>query len=402
MSLPWVRCLLPLLLLSSCTIQVDKGDDDDDGDEDDEEVVETDPDPDYVPDYDDRSCKGDYLWGDWTEEAANGEVELETYIPAGRSVQITAEASEGTNLMFVSAEDPSGRVQYDYDDWWDSDELFSYAVFPLGRVSTLNWPVRAEDGDEIEEGNWTITLWALDENYDFVYSDDLTVNAWLNQDDDLSKGCLYVRVAYADNLDDNDEVVAAVEGALARWNQVYLAHGIKMIPVETFGSSSDGDVPDPSDGDSTYASLSANGEPNLLNLVIGETIAGSDRLLGVSGGAPGPMSPTASSAIAISWLNHAGSDGEFDADEVTAMGETMAHEAGHYLGLFHPVHFDDEEVVYVDALEDTPRCESREECEELMQTNLMYPYISCGPDECYQDDLTDEQAGVLHRYAGTL
>ena len=84
------------------------------------------------------------------------------------------------------------------------------------------------------------------------------------------------------------------------------------------------------------------------------------------------------------------------------MCETMAHEAGHFLGLFHPVQFDGDEVVYRDALDDTPACGSRDECEPLLQTNLMYPYVSCGEDECYQDDLTPEQAGVLQRYAGTL
>lgn len=399
------RSLCVALALGACTVTVDRGgdeDEDEEGERDTDEPGETDPDPDYVPDYDASSCRGDFTWGDWTAEIVNGEVDDTVYIPAGRSVQLTAESEAGTYLMFTALEDPSGSVQYDYDDWWDSTELFSYAVFPLTNVSTLNWPVRAADGSRVDEGNWQVRLWVLDEDYDFVYDGRVTVNAYLNEDADLETGCLFVRVAYADDLDEDPDIVAAVEGALARWNQVYLAHGVKVIPVQTMGSSSSGDLPDPSDGHSTYASLSAQGEPAQLNLVVGETVEGSSSTLGVSGGAPGAMSPTESSAVVVSWLTHAGSDGAFDQDEVTAMGETMAHEAGHYLGLFHPVHFDEDEVVYTDALSDTPTCSTREGCEALLQTNLMYPYISCGPDECFQDNLTEEQAGVLHRYAGVL
>jgi len=84
------------------------------------------------------------------------------------------------------------------------------------------------------------------------------------------------------------------------------------------------------------------------------------------------------------------------------MGETMAHEGGHYLGLFHPVEFSYDDW---DAISDTPECASETDCDETLGTNLMYPYPVC--DYYYtscvkQDQLTDGQTGVWQRYIGTL
>ncbi|MEC7983511.1 MAG: hypothetical protein VX278_00020, partial [Myxococcota bacterium] len=76
----------------------------------------------------------------------------------------------------------------------------------------------------------------------------------------------------------------------------------------------------------------------------------------------------------------------------------LAHEAGHYLGLFHP-----HEVDYRswDALEDTPDCEGSGVCDTSLQGNLMYPYPICSVSSCRpQEELTTDQTGVMHRYVG--
>ena len=103
----------------------------------------------------------------------------------------------------------------------------------------------------------------------------------------------------------------------------------------------------------------------------------------------------------MSWVAHAGSNGTFSESEILLMGETMAHEMGHYIGLFHPV---EDGWVYFDALEDTVTCNSWEQCDNRLGDNLMYPYPVCTGfsfDSCgRQDVLTAEQAGVQNRYLG--
>jgi hypothetical protein len=100
--------------------------------------------------------------------------------------------------------------------------------------------------------------------------------------------------------------------------------------------------------------------------------------------------------VAISWLQHAGKDGTLDDQDVQTMGETMAHEAGHFLGLFHPVEFSDGTASSYDSLGDTPACSTRSDCDASLESNLMYPYAT----GAVQDDLTAEQVGVLHRWTG--
>jgi hypothetical protein len=110
------------------------------------------------------------------------------------------------------------------------------------------------------------------------------------------------------------------------------------------------------------------------------------------------ISPRAS--ISVSWARHAGVDGVFDLNEVSFLATTMAHEVGHYAGLFHPVEIG---WTYWDPLADTPDCTSESNCVNRLGTNLMFPYNLCDGYGCELSvDLTRDQADVMHLYPGTL
>ena len=82
------------------------------------------------------------------------------------------------------------------------------------------------------------------------------------------------------------------------------------------------------------------------------------------------------------------------------MGETMAHEVGHFMGLFHPV---EQTFDRWDACDDTPNCASAAECEGVLGNNLMYPAPVCDFTSCIeQDQLSDVQVEILQRYTGAL
>jgi hypothetical protein len=97
---------------------------------------------------------------------------------------------------------------------------------------------------------------------------------------------------------------------------------------------------------------------------------------------------------------HSGVDATFDDDEIDLMAGTMAHEVGHYMGLFHPVEGGFAEW---DALADTVDCTRRSECEDELGTNLMYPYSICDNTSCtLAEDMTAGQVSVKQQYLGTL
>ena len=121
-----------------------------------------------------------------------------------------------------------------------------------------------------------------------------------------------------------------------------------------------------------------------------------DLALGIAGGAPGPQGVhgTAASGVAIAVDLHREPGLPIDLD----MGRTLAHELGHYLGLFHTSEADG---LILEPLPDTPECDYRhdtdgdgfvlpEECEDAGADNLMF-WAASG------DALTAQQGDVIRR-----
>jgi hypothetical protein len=123
--------------------------------------------------------------------------------------------------------------------------------------------------------------------------------------------------------------------------------------------------------------------------------------LGISPGIPGAVGvpETAGSGVVLSVQGHQDDRGRLD---VRTLGETMAHEAGHTLGLFHTT---EAGGTSFDVLDDTPECDARtrdrdgdgevsaEECADLDGKNFMF-WVS---GSFRQDRMSAGQADVLDR-----
>jgi hypothetical protein len=164
----------------------------------------------------------------------------------------------------------------------------------------------------------------------------------------------------------------------------------------------DPDLPEAYTGQDEVQALLAGLDTRSLLLVVGETVGGDDTLYGEAAAIPGPYAPTPITVVEVGWLANAGSNAVFSDDEVLLFGETMAHEAGHFLGLYHPVEdggYDAWE--WWDALDDTEECVDWRGCESALGDNLMFPYPICYGRTCErQDELTRNQAGVVNHYVG--
>lgn len=309
---------------------------------------------------------------------------------------ITVESSKYPVLEEVK--DPDGNTVLYWEDWLYGNESLTYAFFWAGKSMAFNWPIRPEDGP-LQSGTWTVIVSTIDNSGYYSGGTDVDVTIDKKADPSFSAGEVRARIVWADGVGDDADVVAGVEAAVERWREVWGQYGLEL--VESYHDSDlDPDLSFYANGSSDVEANAERFDGKEVIVVIGDTIDGDTYTYGVSGGIPGSIEPNRYSFVVISWLAHAGNNGTFSDNELQLMGETMAHEVGHYTGLFHPVESD---YAYYDALDDTPTCNNWQTCENQMGDNLMFPYPLCYGNSCDpQDVLTDDQQGVGHRYTGAL
>lgn len=336
-------------------------------------------------------------WSDRSD--GGGLLPVEVYLTEARNqALVVVDAPPFTSLEVI--EDPWGDLVLSWEDWAPPNpRSLTWSVFAMGSDSPLNWPVRAEDGP-LEPGTWTFVYSTLDDEYRYLGRQDAEITVITKVDPDLTTGTLPVTLFVPAGTTLGD----VIDEAVLRFQEIWAEVGI-TVDVEVVEAALDDGARDPSLGSAAYADL-ARAADGRVPVVLTEAVVnanGNDTgLYGKVGSIPNALSPTRRAALVVSWLAHAGRDGLFNAGEVRVLGETLAHEVGHYAGLFHPV-----ESGYDawDALSDTPECGSEGDCDRRLGTHLMYPYPLCGlagtPDSCAtQDVLSADQAGVLHRYVG--
>jgi len=348
----------------------------------------------------------------WTEEQVNGLRHLATAEVSGRGGRVrvkvpvlegetamlfTADAEPDHKAVFLGATSPGGDKVYDVDTEWASGVEKTGARYATDVVS-LNWPILRSDAP-LDPGRWTVDLGLVDSDLNYQRGVSADLDVVLEQDPDFSGGTLGVRLVFAGATQDDATVKDAVHQAVDTWKTLYAQIGVDLVVTE--GTWPDGQLTKPGEtsGDA-YASISAETALGTVTVVIVDGIEGSPDIFGVAGGIPGPLVPTAYSVVTVAALTHAGGDGVFDAEEIRLLAETMAHETGHFLGLFHPV---EQTWDAWDAVDDTPQCDSQASCIQALGSNLMFPYPLCTTTSCRpQDELTPGQGAVVNRYAGVL
>jgi hypothetical protein len=294
---------------------------------------------------------------------------------------------------------PSGDAAFDWEDWYEGPRSLTDACFPTDLVTAVNWPVRSEDGP-LEAGTWNVKVAALTAQGSYQSGADIDVTILRRLDTALDSGTLRVVIAYAGGLEEDGEVVGGTEEAVEHWRGIYAARGVTLEPTFTT-IDTDGNLPDTYQGLEEVEAFGEALAQRSVIVVVGDKIGGDTSLYGEAGGIPGPYVPAQSGAVFVSWLANAGADARFSPSDVLLYGETMAHEVGHYLGLFHPVEAD---YRHWDALADTEECGGWRACDDGLGANLMYPYPVCTgatAGSCVrQTVLSDAQSGVVHRWIG--
>ena len=327
---------------------------------------------------------------------ADIEIDLESGESSFMVTGVAGSNSVLTSLEYITA--PDGEEVVRWQDWYNSRESLTYAFFPAEN-STVNWPVREEDGP-LTDGSWTVTVGAYGaSSYNYLGDEELEMTIHKKWDPDLTEGTVKAVILYADGLQDEKDLTNAVAYAVEEWANIWSQIGL-TLEYRIVNTDLSTTLSDPSYGSAQLEEASTYAEDNEVVVLIGESLAGDMWTYGVSGNIPGALSVTQNSGVVISWLAAAGASGVFNDTTLDIFAETMAHEVGHYMGLFHPV---EDGWEYWDALADTEQCSTGTTCYRDLGSNLMFPYPICSGNSCdRQNELTDDQGGVLNRYTGTL
>lgn len=222
-----------------------------------------------------------------------------------------------------------------------------------------------------------------------------------------------------------DQTLTALSVALNRWKENYSQGPVRIninFSSTTLDSVEYSSIYDlstsfifPGTLGGLFTTTSYVGKPNALNVFIVKEELQYGGVLGVSGGIPGPAAllGTRQSGVAVFIETHrltSNTGQPLTHDELLLLGETMSHEAGHFLGLWHVVEAfgDTGEVGSRDPLRDTPACGIWNDLNQdgflsVLECSGFGPYDSGGRNMMFwsgmvgfaQGQITAEQGWIL-------
>ena len=265
-------------------------------------------------------------------------------------------------------------------------------------VNSFSYPALEGEDTALKNGTYKQVVNATAGN------GDLQGTIMAKYDSDLESGLLGVNVYYVGHEAQTQSAKLAINEALSLFRQIYRKAGISAWGfIEQDLVSDTGILPNPQVGSSFYVRGSGP-KYRYVNIFFGTAVSATDSTTpgnvlsaaGVSPSIPGPANATVKSGVAISLLAHQSNNGTYSTTTTRLLGETIAHEVGHYLGLFHPVETLPNSNHYVegDALSDTPVCSTFEECSAVgLATNFMFPIAKT---YLVQEDITAQQKKVMN------
>ena len=332
------------------------------------------------------------------ETNRNGRLEL-SFVPEGAENEFLATAIpvDAAHLTLVRELQIGGDPVYDSEPESLSPRRRSNAAF-VSEVANLNWPIVPDDAPLLPGVRHRITFGLVDQDVAFTQGT-LDVELLLRSDADPTTGTLAIDVVMYGALNDDAEIVAATDDAIEVWEAIYEDVGIHLdVSRRTLTGAPLPPPTDASAGDQ-WRTLAEEGPDGTIHLVLSpDDVPGVPGVVGVAGDIPGSLVPGPRSGIRLLPERVCGVDGVCDDADVQAYGELMAHEVGHYLGLFHPA---EDSWDRWDAHTDTAECTTRQACEAALGTNIMFPYVVCRGADCpSQAELTPQQVASMHAYTG--
>jgi hypothetical protein len=303
----------------------------------------------------------------------DGRAKVDVEVQDGETALLfTVDAGQDVRTWLMNVWNPDGELVVDAKQVWEDDNNRATAAFSDHTV-TLPLPLDAL-APALAPGVWRFDVRANDVEATLDLAVVLTTDP---PGDDVLKVDLYATPGLEAGW------LAALDGAVDHWaDTIYAPVGVTLDVARLTTDAATRLSPPGGDDAATYAAIAAARALNRVPVLLLTEIRYDQPVLGLAGGIPGPLVATGSTAVAINVGEGAGRDGRYDAQETDLLGETLAHEVGHFLGLFHPMEIPegDQPIASWDSLPDTPECAGFDACIQDLGDNLMFPTPVCTGD----------------------
>ena len=330
---------------------------------------------------------------------------------------LTFEVPEGVNKLSISAESLGNSIRFESvtssngTNYAQNDGmLLTTSIDPFPDIVAVNIPSRIVDPIPASTDSITakVIVGNLNSSGSISAKEGLPVTFTVNTkaDDTFDSGVLNINLFLVGPIVQITSNSNSIREALNIFKNIYSSQSGIEVFINEFQISGPASLPNPLDGSEFYLQSISGTPQDSINLFVGADVTtnfnGMAQVLGLAGGIPGPANASTRSIVAISILGSSGIDGEFNDSEIQILGETIAHEIGHYLGLFHPIELTDSfDIAGFDPLADTPTCSNLDECLEnnnLISNNMFpTPVFSNDGRAINQQFLTGDQKGVMNR-----
>jgi hypothetical protein len=345
------------------------------------------------------------------DEVLRDDLNLTTYqarIENGLSSPIEIEIPTGVESFLIEVRGKKGKYflsSFITPGGEDLIEAAKYVTRGAREIPGLvDWLYPNDPSHRVEEGTYTILVRGTDA---FTGNQNLTEDIDVlvyTPDSKPAQTCGITLDFLVDDaalaLDTFDEAVAAI---VQQVDLNYRQIGIKIDGYQTYRvnmQSSDIDLDDGSAVgivDDVLSKTVANGaaRPNAVHVLLVRRIGGSDNPTfdpaGYSMGLPGPYAHNrGTSAVLVSTELYTGGNDLLDAD---GLASSLAHEIGHFLGLYHTSERNGRDN---DPIADTPECESEFSCTDEFRRNLMTSsfWLQGGPPS-FRNRFTEGQGKIM-------
>jgi hypothetical protein len=304
------------------------------------------------------------------------------------SIQLVSR-SRGRNIRIQSLRGPQGRILFDTAN--DFDASITMADSFSSNLNVFNFPIIGQQNlSSLPAGIYQVsflTQLTAGNQSSAPVEDTLSLTVLSKKDDDVTQGMIALRVFQSEVVASSDDLQTSFNNALDVTREMFSRVGLSLTVNIRYDAAVPETLPNPAQGAALYERGSLL-EGGYIPVYLATNVSGLNAPLNSiaqAGSIPGPLVPSQRSAIAVSMLRAGGSDTIIDSEqdrddpghtsEVRLLGEALAHEILHYLGLQDTIVFTGSIASEGDGI-DSPKCLSIEDCQYDSQSphNLMFPF----------------------------